>query len=146
MPVAKDDRLDAARVNVEGGDVVGQAVGGDACVEQHVVLPALFRDGQQGGEAVLRPQEVDHLAAFEEGGGEAVKRLRRRRTEPPGRALLRHEDVDQVVDQRRDGERVDRLQADLLHGRPPPGRAPRFLNVRESGLGAHSDGRRVSPL
>ena len=74
-------------------------------------------EGDERREAVLRAQRVERLTALERGRRHARTRAHLR---PHGGPLVHQQDVGEVVDQRRDRQRVDGLQGDRLDGHHDP--------------------------
>jgi hypothetical protein len=103
--------VDRARVELEPAHVLDEAIRREASVEQDADDPPRLLDLDQAGEAVFPPERVAGLARLEEARRD--RGFDRARDRPPlRRALVRQQEVGDVVDQRRDRQRVDRLEWD----------------------------------
>jgi hypothetical protein len=109
VPVAAHDGLDGARVDAQAAHVLGDAVRAGAGVEQQPVIAPGPGHRDQHREAVLGDQDVGRLPA----GHDAGRPPQGGRAGPDGRALAGHQGVGDVVHERGDHDRVDRLQPDL---------------------------------
>ena len=109
VTVAQHDDVDVTRVELESAHVLHQAVRRDSGVEQNRGCPVRFRHPHQAREAMLGSQEVARLVALEEArrdfrvGGE-------RQGSSLGGTVVCEQQVGRVVDQRRDAQRVDRVE------------------------------------
>jgi hypothetical protein len=99
VAVGDDDGPQLGRVDLHDVEVVGQAVRGEAAVVQDRAPPSAREHGDQGREAVLGHQ----LVVVEVVVGQ---------WEPANPVGTGHQDVDEVVDDQGDLDRVDRLQLD----------------------------------
>src|SRR4051812_6528030 len=118
VPVTEDDRLDVARRELQAPHVLDDPVGRDAGVEQDGVPAVAPGQRDERGEAVLGAQRVERLAAVEHGSRDARARAERW---PLCGPLVVEQDVRDVVDERRDRQRVDGLEGDgleLAHAGP----------------------------
>jgi hypothetical protein len=110
--VAQHDDVDVARRQVEPAHVLYQAIRGAAGVEEHPRRTPALLDGDQGREAVLGAQGVVRRAVHRDPRGNPWRRGHRR---PLRRSLRRQKRVGHIVNQRCDGDAIDRLERDCVH-------------------------------
>src|SRR5438105_14710810 len=112
MSVPADDRFDVAGIQLEPVHVADHTVRTHTCIEEQLVRVLPLRDRQQERQAVLGDQLVGYHASNH--GGRRQSPARGRGRDPMRRALIGHEYVKNVIDERGDCERIDRLEWDLL--------------------------------
>ena len=134
MAVAAHDGLDRCRVDLKSAHVVRHAVGAGTRVEQEPVLAAALRHRHEGREPVLGDERFGYLAVCHQ-------RCRAGRAPAahcgaPRGALVGHEDIGDVVDERSHHDGLDRLEPDRygrLHIKKDIGRR----DHRQAVIGAH---------
>ena len=101
VAVAEHDRLERVRGDREPIKVADQAVRRHSGVEEHPSATVTRSDLDQCGEPVLGPQEIERLSAFCHLGRDHRNRPgATERTPAPDQALIGHQDVRGIVDQR----------------------------------------------
>jgi hypothetical protein len=114
VTVAQHDDVDVMRAELESAHVLHQAVRRYSGVEQNLGRPVRLRDRHEAREAVLGSQQVARPVALEEArrdarvGGE-------RQGSSRGGTLVCDQQVSRVVDQRRDAQRIDRVERNRFH-------------------------------
>ena len=100
VAVAAHDHLDGGGIDIQPAHVVDHTVGAHAGVEEDPVVDAGLGHGDQGREAVLGEEDIGDPAAFHDRAGPQATVPAE--GGPPGRSLVGHDHVGDVVHDRGD--------------------------------------------